>query len=150
MGTWGLHFDRRVGVQPTTRPRSERSGTLSHVVCGYDPARMGTAAPSTVAAAAFPEVLREWYAFEATGFTRAPGYEAGSALPAEVAEPLTWWAAWATLKDNEWSLDPSLYRPRRVPSHVVLDPADLVREILATEREIHNELEVLLRDLEAS
>lgn len=105
---------------------------------------------STVAAAAFPEVLREWYAFEATGFTRAPGYEAGSALPAEVAEPLTWWAAWATLKDNEWSLDPSLYRPRRVPSHVVLDPADLVREILATEREIHNELEVLLRDLEAS
>jgi len=103
-----------------------------------------------VAAEAFPEVLRDWHAFEASGFTRAPGYEAGSTLPAEVAESYTWWAVWETLKDNEWSLDPSLYKPRRVPRHVILDPADLVREILATQSEIHHELEALLRDLEAS
>ena len=104
----------------------------------------------TVVVEAFPEILREWHAFEATGFLRAPGYEAGSTLPAEVAESHTWWADWETLKDNEWSLDPNLYRPQRVQSHAVLDPADLVREILASERAIHDELEALLRDLEAS
>ena len=59
-------------------------------------------------------------------------------------EPRNWWAGVETVAENDYDLAASRYKPRIAEEVPDEDPADLIRDLLATEREITVGLERLL------
>ncbi len=69
-------------------------------------------------------------------------------LEAGSEEPRSWWAPFETIAENDWNLAASRYKPRVAESVPDEDPAELIREVLAIEREITDGLEKLLKEIE--
>ena len=69
-------------------------------------------------------------------------------LEAESEEPRCWWATVKAIADNDYNLAAGRYKPQVVEKPPEEDPADLIREVLQTEREIQSGLEKLLREVE--
>ena len=63
-------------------------------------------------------------------------------------EPRNWWARVETVAENDYDLAASRYKPRIAEEVPDEDPADLIRDVLATEREITVGLERLLSEVE--
>lgn len=78
----------------------------------------------------------------------APGIEADTTLPPGSEVPRCWWTNAAQIAANDYSLDPSHYRPRVLPAETG-DPAALLREAAHLQRELLSDLETLLRDVES-
>ena len=69
-------------------------------------------------------------------------------LDAGSDEPRCWWAPFDPIADNDYNLTASRYKPRVAETVPDEDPAELIREVLAIEREIAAGLEKLLDEVE--
>jgi type I restriction enzyme M protein len=118
---------------------------------GYDPDKIqGGGRPETPERNDIPALLATWKAYKASGFTRAPGIEARTALEPGSEAPTSWWAPVELLADNDFNLAAARYKPRVSDAIVEEDPVQLISEVLQIEREIQERLEKLLVDVEAT
>jgi type I restriction enzyme M protein len=117
---------------------------------GYDPDKIvGSGRPETPEKNDIPDLLRQWKTYKASGFTAPPGVEAGTLLAPDSEEPRCWWAGLETLAENSYNLAAGRYKPQIAERPPDEDPAELIREGLAIEREITVGLENLLKEIEA-
>jgi type I restriction enzyme M protein len=76
------------------------------------------------------------------------GIEADTTLPPGSEEPRCWWTTAVQIAANDYSIDPSHYRPRVLPAEMG-DPVALLREAAQLQRELLSELAALLREVES-
>ena len=115
---------------------------------GYDPDKIQAGdRPETPDRNDIPELLRAWTEYRTSRFEQPPGPEGGTLLEPTANEPRSWWTSLQTLRDADYNLTASRYKPR-IPEDVPdEDPADLIREALGIEREIAVALERLLDEV---
>lgn len=117
---------------------------------GFDPDKIsGGGRPETPERNDIPDLLVRWEEYKKSGFKNIPGVEAGSLLPPGSAEPRCWWATVKTIAENDHNLAAGRYKPQIAEKAPEDDPAELIRETLAIEREIVGGLEKLLQEVEA-
>ncbi len=115
---------------------------------GYDPDKIvGGGRPETPDRNDIPHLLVQWAAYKKTGFKEAPGVEAGSLLEPGTPEPRCWWAKIKSIEENDYNLAAGRYKPQVAEKPPEEDPAQLIREVLAIEREITDGLEKLLKNV---
>jgi type I restriction enzyme M protein len=118
---------------------------------GYDPDRIvGGGRPETPDRNDIPDLLAQWQGYKRSGFRESPGVEAGTLLEAGSDEPRCWWANLDTIAHNDYNLAAGRYKPQVAAQAPTEDPQELIREVLALEREIAAGLEKLLQDVEAT
>ena len=116
---------------------------------GYDPDKIqGGVRPETPEKNDIPGLLSAWDEFKASRFEEPPGEEANALLEPGTNEPHCWRASFDTIAENDYNLAASRYKPRVAESVSDEDPAELIREVLAIEREITEGLEKLLKEVE--
>jgi type I restriction enzyme M protein len=117
---------------------------------GYDPNRIqGGGRPESAEKNDIPGLLAAWAQYKATKFERPPGIETAAVLEAGSKEPQSWWATFDSIAENDWNLAASRYKPRVAEPVPDEDPAELIREVLAIEKEIADGLTRLLKDIES-
>ena len=115
---------------------------------GYDPDKIQSGGrPETPEKNDIPGLMAAWNEYKASGYQEPPGVEAGSPLDADSDEPRCWWAAFDAIAANDYNLTASRYTPRVAEAVPDEDPAELIREVLAIEREITAGLEKLLDEV---
>jgi type I restriction enzyme M protein len=62
-------------------------------------------------------------------------------------QPRCWWAPFETIAENEFNLAASRCKPRVAEEVPDEDPAELIREVLAIEKEITAGLEKLVEEV---
>ena len=118
---------------------------------GYDPDRIvGGGRPETPERNDIPDLLAQWQAYRQSGFQQPPGVEAGAVLQPGSEEPRCWWADLEIIAGNDYNLAAGRYKPQVAAQAPTEDPQELIREVLALEREIATGLEKLLQDVEAT
>ncbi len=116
---------------------------------GFDPDKIsGGGRPETPDRNDIPDLLDQWATYKQSRFAKAPGVEAGTLLPAGSAESRSWWANVERVAENDYNLAAGRYKPQIAEKAPEEDPAELIRETLAIEREITEGLEKLLGELE--
>ncbi len=140
--------------RPATEPEEGRPATRQVWFFeirndGYDPDKIqGGGRPETPGANDIPGLLAAWNDYKESRFEKQPGEEAGAVLEPGSEEPRCWWAPFETLVENDYNLAASRYKPRVAEPVPDEDPAELIREVLAIEREITEGLEKLLVEIE--
>lgn len=118
---------------------------------GYDPDKIvGGGRPETPEKNDIPDMLRQWKAYRDSGFKDPPGVEAAALLPAGSEEPRCWWATVPVVGASGYSLAAGRYKPQVAEAAPQDDPADLIRDALAIERDIAAQLQHLLHEVEAA
>ena len=116
---------------------------------GYDPDKIRSGGRrETPDKNDIPGLLSDWAVYKASRFETPPGAEAGSVLDPGNEDPRCWWARYQTVAESDFNLTASRYKPRvgrDIPNE---DPAQLIRELLATEKDISAGLEELLTTVE--
>jgi len=116
---------------------------------GFDPDKIqGGVRPETPDKNDIPGLLSAWAEYKKTAFKKPPGIEANTILPPGSEEPKCWWATHETIEAGDFNLTAGRFKPQigeKVPDE---DPAELIRETLAIEREIADGLEKLLKEIE--
>lgn len=141
--------------RPATAPEEGRSATKRVWFYeiqndGFDPDKIqGGGRPETPEKSDIPALLSAWAKYKASRFETPPGVEAGAVMEPGSEPPRAWWAPFETVAENEFNLAASRYKPRAGEKAPDEDPAALIREVLATEREIADGLEKLLEEIEA-
>ena len=116
---------------------------------GYDPDRIQAGGrPETPEKNDLLGLLTAWTNYKASRFQHPPGVEAGTVLEPGTDEPRCWWASFETVAENDYNLAAPRYKPHVAQEVPDEDPAELVREVLAIEREIAEGLEKLLSVVE--
>lgn len=116
---------------------------------GFDPDKIsGGGRPETPERNDIPDLLAQWATYKQSRFAKAPGVEAGTLLPAGSEESRSWWASVERVVENDYNLAAGRYKPQIAEKAPEEDPAELIRETLAIEREITEGLEKLLGELE--
>jgi len=116
---------------------------------GYDPDKIvGGGRPETPEKNDIPALLQRWKGYKASGFKTPPGVEAGTLLPSGSEEPRCWWASFEAIAENGYNLAAGRYKPQVAEPAPEEDPAELIREVLAIEREIVDGLEKLLKEVD--
>lgn len=116
---------------------------------GFDPDKIsGGGRPETPERNDIPDLLEKWKTYKESKFSNPPGVEAGTLLPAGSEEPRCWWATIKTVAENDYNLAAGRYKPQIAEKAPDEDPAQLIRETLAIEREIAEGLEKLLKEIE--
>ena len=95
-----------------------------------------------------PDVLLRWNDYRESGYREPQGVEAGTVLDPGSGEPRCWWATMEAVAENGYMLSTNLYKPLVAEKPPDESPADLLRETLAIERGIAEDVEKLLRELE--
>lgn len=117
---------------------------------GFDPDKIqGGGRPETPERNDIPDLLRRWAEYKKSGYKNLPGVEAGTLLPPGSEDLRCWWATIKTIAENDYNLAAGRYKPQIAEKAPDEDPAQLIRETLAIEREMTSGLEKLLRELEA-
>lgn len=118
---------------------------------GFDPDKIaGGGRPETPERNDIPELLQQWKAYKDSKFSKPQGPEAGTLLEPGSEASLRWWATVKTIAGNDYNLAAGRYKPQIAEKAPDEDPAELVRETLAIEREIAGGLEKLLQEVEAA
>ena len=147
----------KTGVLVFRKPASSVTGTKSTKKVwfyevrndGYDPDKIvGGGRPETPEKNDIPNLLQQWQAYKSSGFTAPSGVEAGTLLQSESENPRCWWASMETITSNDYTLAAGRYKPQIAERPPEEDPAELIREVLAIEREITAGLEKLLQEIE--
>jgi type I restriction enzyme M protein len=116
---------------------------------GFDPDRIqGGVRPETPDKNDIPGLLIAWAEYKKSDFKKPPGMEANTILPPGSEESKCWWATHETIEAADFNLTAGRFKPQigeKVPDE---DPAELIRETLAIEREITEGLEKLLKEIE--
>jgi len=116
---------------------------------GFDPDKIqGGGRPETPERNDLPDLLNKWKEYKESGYKSPPGVEANTLLEPETEEPRCWWAFVKTIAENDYNLAAGRYKPQIAEKAPDENPAELIREVLALEREIENGLENLLREIE--
>ena len=116
---------------------------------GYDPDKIqGGGRPETPDENNISGLLAGWADYKMSRFQEPPGAEAGALLNTGSEQPHCWWAPFETITDNDFNLAASRYKPRVAEPVPDEEPAEMIREALAIEREITAGLEKLLREVE--
>ncbi|MDE2888638.1 MAG: class I SAM-dependent DNA methyltransferase [Gemmatimonadota bacterium] len=116
---------------------------------GFDPEKIqGGVRPETPDKNDIPGLLAAWDEYKSSSFEKPPGEEANVLLDPGTDEPACWWSSFETIAENDYNLAASRYKPRVAEPVPDEDPADLIREVLAIEREITEGLEKLLKEVE--
>jgi type I restriction enzyme M protein len=116
---------------------------------GYDPDKIsGGGRSETPELNDIPKLLREWKAYQESGFEQPPGVEAGTVLKPGSDKPSCWWAKLETLEQNDYNLAAGRYKPQVAEEVSDDDPAELIQDVLEIEREITRGLEKLLENVE--
>jgi len=116
---------------------------------GFDPDKIsGGGRPETPERNDIPDLLVRWATYKQSRFSNPPGVEAGTMLPAGSEETRSWWASVGQVAENDYNLAAGRYKPQIAEKAPDEDPAELIRETLAIEREITEGLEKLLGELE--
>ena len=141
---------RRPATEPAQgRAATERVWFYEIRNDGYDPDRIqGGGRPETPEKNDIPALMAAWNEYKASGYRKPPGVEAGAVLDAGSDEPRCWWSPFDAIADNDYNLTASRYKPRVAEAVPDEDPAELIREVLAIEREITAGLEKLLDEVE--
>ncbi len=140
--------------RPATEPEEGRTATRQVWFYeirndGYDPDKIqGGGRPETPGENDIPGLLAAWNDYKESRFEKPPGEEAGAVLDPGSEEPRCWWAPFETIAENDYNLTASRYKPRVAEPVPDEDPAELIREVLAIEREITAGLEKLLEEVE--
>ena len=140
--------------RPTNKPESGNSATGRVWFCeirndGYDPNRLqGGSRIPTPEKNDIPGLLADWGEYEESGFDKPPGVEFGALFDGGAEELCSWWAGFDAIAEHGYDLTVSRYRPRVAVPVPEEDPAELVRAVLAVEREIVDGLEDLLKIVE--
>ncbi len=95
-----------------------------------------------------PNLLKQWDLYKKSGFETPLGVESRTLLDEKSEEPRYWWTTTENIADNGYNLVAKRYKP---PIAIVLaekDPAILIRETLAIERDIAIDLNKLLQEVE--
>ena len=117
---------------------------------GYDPDKIqGGGRPETPERNDIPDLLSQWQKYKKSGFHDPPGVEANTLLETDSPDPRCWWATLKTVAENDYNLAAGRYKPQVAEKAPDEDPAELIRETLALEREITAGLEKLLREIES-
>lgn len=139
--------------RPTT-VQEDGSATTRHVWFyeigsdGCDPAKIQSrGCPEAPELNDIPRLIADWNNYKASGFRIPPGHQAGELLGPGTEEPRCWWAGFETVAENDFILAASQYKPRIRKRSPDEDPAVLIREVLAIEREITDGLEKLLHEV---
>jgi type I restriction enzyme M protein len=116
---------------------------------GFDPDKIqGGGRPETPERNDIPDLLSQWADYKKSGFKYAPGVAAGTLLPPGSRETRCWWASVKAVAENDHNLAAGRYKPQIAGKTPDEDPAQLIRETLAIEREIAGDLEKLLQEVE--
>jgi type I restriction enzyme M protein len=116
---------------------------------GFDPDKIsGGGRPETPERNDIPDLLVKWKEYKKSGFKNPLGVEAGTILEPESDEPRCWWASIKAIEGNGYNLAAGRYKPQIAKRPPDEDPAELIRETLALEREIAEGLETLLKEIE--
>lgn len=142
--------------RPKTPPEDGTSAT-SHIWFyeirndGYDPDKIRQGGrPETPKENDILPLVAAWSRYEASRFAKPPGIETGRVLPAGSEEPCSWWASIKGIAENDFNFASSRYKPlvaEEVPDE---DPVELIREVLAIEKEVSRRLECLLQNLDST
>ena len=117
---------------------------------GFDPDKIsGGGRPETPERNDIPDLLNEWKAYKESKFSNPPGVEAGTLLQPGSDEPRCWWTTIKFVAENDYNLAAGRYKPQIAEKAPDDDPAQLIRETLAIERDIAGGLEKLLQEVEA-
>jgi type I restriction enzyme M protein len=92
----------------------------------------------------------QWAIYKKSGFKAPPGPAANVVLEPGSASPKCWWAEIETLAASDHNLAAGRYKPQTAEVAPQEDPAELVREVLAIERDVTAELEKLLSEMESA
>jgi len=116
---------------------------------GFDPDKIqGGVRPETPDKNDIPGLLITWAEYKKSDFKKPPGMEANTILPPGSEAPKCWWAAHDAVEAADFNLTAGRFKPQigeKVPDE---DPAELIRETLAIEREITEGFERLLKEIE--
>jgi type I restriction enzyme M protein len=116
---------------------------------GFDPDKIqGGVRPETPDRNEIPGLLAAWNQYKKSDFRVPPGVEANTILPPGSEEPNSWWAIYESVEAGDFNLTASRYKPQIGEKAPGEDPAELIRETLAIEREIADGLEKLLKEIE--
>jgi len=156
-GTFKPYAGVKTAILFFRKPANEKSTRHSSVWFyevkndGFDPDKIiGGGRQATPEKNDIPTLVAKWKEFKASGFEKLPGIETGTLLDAGTPEPVCWWAKVETIAENEYNLGAGRYKPQIIENAPQEDPADLIRETLAIEREIEEGLEKLLKEVEAA
>lgn len=145
----------KTGVLFFRKPISSNSKKVDKIwfyevrIDGYDPDKIvGGGRPETPERNDIPDLLKQWKIYKQSGFKEVPGVEAGTLLPPGSDESRCWWATIKAIADNNYNLAAGRYKPQIAEKAPEEDPAQLIRETLAIEREIANGLNKLLQEVE--
>ncbi len=117
---------------------------------GFDPDKIqGGARPETPDKNDIPGLLFAWAKYKKSDFKTAPGIEGNTILPPESEESKYWWATHETIEAADFNLTAGRFKPQIAEKVSDEDPAELIRETLAIEREITDGLEKLLKKIES-
>ncbi len=144
----------KTGVLVFRKPAKEQSNKTGKVWFyevrndGYDPDKIsGGVRPETPEQNDIPALLEQWKIFKESGFANPPGVETGSLLPPGHEAPKCWWATQEAIAENDYNLAAGRYKPQVAEKAPEEDPAEIIRETLAIEREIVLGLEELLKEI---
>jgi type I restriction enzyme M protein len=94
-----------------------------------------------------PDLLAQWKAYRASGYSTPPGLEANTLLAHGREEPTCWWATRAKLAEGDYNLGAGQWKPRVAEKTSDEDPNELVAEVLGDYRKVVLGLEKLMADL---
>lgn len=118
---------------------------------GFDPDKIqGGGRPETPTKNDIPALLAEWRKHKNAGFKKPPGVEAGTIVNVGTEVPSCWWASLKLIANNDYGLAAARYRPRVAEEATTDDPADLIREVIEIEKDIHEGLQKLLGEVESA
>jgi len=147
----------KTGVVVFRRPSDTKSRKTDKVwfydvrADGYDPDKIsGGGRPETPERNDIPDLLVQWTKYKKSGFKKTPGVEGDTILEPGSEEPRCWWAPMKTIAENDYNLAAGRYKPHIAQKPSDEDPAKLIREVITIEREITDELETLLNDVEST
>ena len=93
-------------------------------------------------------MILPWGEYKASRYREPPAVEANAVLKPGSDEPRCWWAPFDDVAESDYNLAASRYKPRIAEAIPNEDPAELIRDVLAIEREIAAGLEKLLGEVE--
>lgn len=115
---------------------------------GYDPDKVsGGGRVETPEKNDVPDLLAQWKAYKGSGFAVPPGVAANTMLPHDADEPRCWWTTRDQLAAADYNLGAGQWKPRIAEKISDDDPRELVKEVLALERQIVAGLEKLTKEL---
>lgn len=116
---------------------------------GFDPDKIsGGGRPETPERNDIPDLLSRWAGYKKSGLKKTPGVETGTLLAPGSDEPHFWWSTIRSIAENDYNLAAGRYKPQIAEKAPDEDPAELIKETLAIEREIATGLDKLLQKVE--